>query len=162
LIRTQPKDASNYAGLGEAELALGDFRAAHAAFANAMARDGNDPALKQRLDFATLLSNLDPTVRWLSPQDKFSRSVRLLQMAAGDLSQCVASRPQAGTDNTTQLLSKAQTALGLPIPKQNVNDAAENNLNLAQQIWRTLVSACGAGTAPDEEALRLITEKLAK
>ncbi|HEX4749708.1 MAG TPA: tetratricopeptide repeat protein [Bryobacteraceae bacterium] len=162
LIRAQPKDFTNYAGLGEAELALGDFRAAHNAFANALARNSKNPTLKERLEFANLLSNLDPTVRWLSAQDKYSRTVQILQMASTDLTQCLTNHPQSGNDATTQLLSKAQTALSSSPPKQQVNEVAESNLNLAQQIWRTRVSACGSGAAPDEEALPLIMDKLAQ
>lgn len=162
LIRSNSKDAANWAGLGQAELDLGDFHAAHNAFANALTRDGNDPKVKQQLDLADLLSSIDPTVRWVSAQEKFDRSLRIVQMASADLAQCITNHPQLATDPATELVATAEKDLGAPKPKQPTNGMAESYLALAEQIWKTRTSLCGTNTADDEEALRLIMEKLAK
>lgn len=163
LIKLNPKDGGNYAGLGEANLALGDFRAAHAAFSSAVIRNRTDTALQQRLDLSLQLMNLDPTLRWLSAPDKYRRSREILQLADDDLQQCITNHPQLATQDAAQLAAAAQTELASPAPKQQpTNDLAEGTLSLAESIWHARTSLCGTGTAPDEEPLRLIMEKLAK
>ncbi len=162
LINLDPEDGGNYAGLGEADLLLGDFRAAHTAFSNAALHSGKDAALRGRLDLSLQLMNLDPTVRWLSAQEKYQRSRKILQLASDALEQCITNHPQLATDAASQLASAAQMAVRTPPPKQPNNEMAESTLSLSQDIWRARTSLCGTGTAPDEEALRLIMEKLAK
>jgi tetratricopeptide (TPR) repeat protein len=162
MIKADPKDPANYVGLGEAELDLGDFRAARAAFSNAEERDGNDPAIRERLQLAHTLSNLDPTFRWLSAQEKYARSRRILGLATDDLQQCILNHSERATDEANQLVTVAQSELSAPAPKQPTNEMAEGALSLAETIWRARTSVCGTGTASDEEPLRLIMEKLAK
>jgi tetratricopeptide (TPR) repeat protein len=162
LIKVDPKNGLYYAGLGESELASGDFRAAHAAFSNAEALDGNDPGMREHLQLARMLSNLDPTPRGLSARDKYARSVRILGLATGDLEQCITNHPERGTIEASQLAVTALRELSAPVPKQPTNEMAEGALSLAENIWRTRNNECGTGTAPDEEPLRLIMEKLGK
>ena len=162
LIKIEPENSGDYSGLGEAELALGDFRAAHTAFEDAKARGENGPALDKRLQLASMLSNLDPTLRWLSAPNKYARSMRILGLATGDLQQCITNHSERSTDAANQLLAGAQTELSAPIPKQPTNEMAEGALSLAASIWHTRTSVCGTGTSSDEEPLRLIMEKLAK
>ena len=63
LIRDDPDDGANYSGLGEAELALGNYREAKTAFQNAIHHGADAQA---RLDLATRMADLDPTPRYLS------------------------------------------------------------------------------------------------
>jgi tetratricopeptide (TPR) repeat protein len=162
LIKADPSNAANYAGLGDAELALGDFRAAHVAFSNAVAREPQNGGWRERLDLSITLSNLDPTLRWLSASDKYSRSMHVLQLSTSDLDQCITNHPQVATDEATQLVTAAQTELAATPPKQPTNGMAEAILSLAERTWHFRTSLCGTGTAADEEPLRLIMEKLAK
>lgn len=162
LIKLDPENGTNYAGLGEAELALGDFHAAHAAFWNAAARDKNNTEWRARLDLSKILSSLDPTLRGLSIEEKYLRSLHILQTATSDLDQCISNHAQLATADATQLVTEAQTKLAMPVPKQPANEMAEDNLSLAERIWRARTSLCGTAIAPDEEPLRLIMEKLAK
>jgi predicted Zn-dependent protease len=162
LIKARPADPADYAGLGQAELALGDFRAARVAFASAVARDGQMAQWRDRLALATQLSNLDPTVRWLPSAEKYSRSAGILQMATGDLQQCIVNHPERATDQAAILVSAAQQKLSAPAPKQPTNEMAEATLGLAQSLWQARTSLCGTGTAADEEPLRWMMEKLAK
>jgi tetratricopeptide (TPR) repeat protein len=162
LIRRDTNNSGYYAGLGETELAMGDFRAARAAFSSAESHGGKDGTMGGRLALATMLSNLDPTPRWLSEQDKYWRSVQILQLASSDLRQCITNHPQLATDDATQLVTTAQTQLASPAPQHLTNELAEGVLSLAERSWRTRNSLCSTGTAPDEEPLRLIMDKLAK
>ncbi len=162
LIKQNSRNAMAYAGLGDSELALGDFRAARSAFAAAVARDAGNPAWHSQLELATSLNSLDPTLRWLSPQDKYSRARQILQLAASDLQQCITNHLELATDDAKQLLDSADADLRSEPPKQVTNDLAEDTLSLAQKIWHMRTSLCGPSTASDEEALRLSMEKLSK
>ena len=162
LIKVDPRNASNYAGLGDAELALGDFRAAHLAFANAVAHDGKDEQLRARLQLTTTLISIDPMMRRLSDSEKYSRGVRILQMATDDLSQCITTHSSVATNEATQLVTAAQAELAAPAPKQPTNEMAEAVLSLAERIWQAKADLCGTETTTNEQALRLIMDKLAK
>ena len=161
LAKQHPRNASYFSGMGQADLALGDFRAAHAAFAAAVARDNRDPTLRKQLELAMQLSNMDPTPRWLSSQDKYVRSLHILDLTTTGLQQCITNHPQFATDDATQLISTAQTQLSAPPPNEPTNQMAENTVALAQRIWQTRTSLCGPVTADDEEPLRYMMEKLA-
>jgi predicted Zn-dependent protease len=143
LIRDDPKDRSDYAGLGQAELVLGDYHAAQVAFQNAGAED--------RAKFAADIASLDPTLRRLSAADKFARSQRVLQMARDTLAKC-----QPGGDD---LLKAADEMLAKKI-RTPTNELAEERLGLAEQIWDQRLSKCGPSSSSDEEALRLVMSKL--
>ena len=65
LIRDHPRDAGNYAGLGDAELARANYRNAEAAYQNAVRLSGGSQ-FDQRLQLAETTAALDPTVRWLA------------------------------------------------------------------------------------------------
>lgn len=162
LIKRDPKNAVNYAGLGEAELALGDFRAAHAAFSNAVAHDGDHADWRQRLNLSAQLSSMDPTLRWLSSEERYTRSRSVLQLATDDLNNCITNNPQVATEDARRLVEAASSELGGTLPKRPTNAMAESTLALAEGMWRARTSLCGSSTAPDEEALRLMMEKLAK
>ena len=162
LIKHDPKNPDNYAGLGEAELALGDFRAAHAAFSNAVGHDGDNATWRERLDLSAQLSSMDPTPRWLSSEEKYARSRKVLQLATDDLNNCITNNPQVATEDASRLVAAAFAELDSAPPKQATNAMAESTLALAEGIWKARTSLCGTSTAPDEEALRLMMDKLAK
>src|SRR5205085_550993 len=88
LLRLDPDDAEAYFGLAEAELEEGDFQAAHASLRNALRRKPGDAEIQQRLQLASALSELDPTPRRLTSEDKYSRSTRILDLAKANLAEC--------------------------------------------------------------------------
>jgi tetratricopeptide (TPR) repeat protein len=162
LIRRDAKNAEAYAGLGEADLELGDYRAAHAAFASASAQAGNDASIRSKLQLASTLAGLDPTPRWLGSAEKYQRSLRILGWAQQDLERCIQTRPMGASNEHQSLLEQAEDVMNRQTPKQATNELSEGTLALAQRIWQARLSACGAATAADEEALRLIMGKLAQ
>jgi tetratricopeptide (TPR) repeat protein len=161
LISKDPGDASAYEGLGEAEMQLGQYRPARAAFLQAAAlgagRQGVSTA--PRLMLLNEVIQLDPTPRRLPTAEKFERSLRILALAAGDLQARLEKKPDAANGESAALLKSAADA-GTAKPRVATNELAEQNLDLAMKIWKARVAMFGASTAPDEEALRLTMEHL--
>src|SRR5579883_2416552 len=151
LIRQDPGDARNYAGLGEAELALGNYREAQSAFQNAVRR-GADAG--PRLELAARLLNLDPTPRSLTTAAKFARATEILEMARDALARCPAA------PGAPKLLAGADAALAAKIRGPVTNEMAEARLAAAQTLWESRGPGCPAG--PGDEALSLIMKKLAE
>ncbi len=162
LLQKNPKDAAAYAGLGEADLQRGEYRSAHANFLAALYRDPHDDRIRSRLELATTLAVLDPTLRQLTSVEKYQRSLRILQLASIDLQECLAQKPTADSAALEQLLSTSVDAIPTRTPAQVTNEMAEPVLALAQQIWQARLRVCGAVTTPEEEPLRLIMLKLSQ
>ncbi|HEX3683006.1 MAG TPA: tetratricopeptide repeat protein [Bryobacteraceae bacterium] len=160
LVREQPENAQAHEGLGEAELELGDYGAAHAAFKAAFAQTPNDSNLRSKLQLASTLASLDPTPRWLPSAEKYQRSLRILEWAQQDLEKCIQRQPSGASGEQQNLLERAEDAMDYAKPAQMTNESSEGGLSLAEKIWQARLSACGPATAPDEEALRLIMAKL--
>jgi tetratricopeptide (TPR) repeat protein len=165
LLARDPEDASAYEGLGEAELEQGDYRAARAAFLQASYHHP-DQSVAPRLELLTEVTTLDPTPRKLESMEKYTRSMRILDMARADLQRHIDGNPtiaalgtEASTE-TAQLLKEAADAAAKKTPRNVTNEMAEAALDLAEKMWKARIGVFGAGTAPDEEPLRLIMEKL--
>jgi tetratricopeptide (TPR) repeat protein len=150
-----PEDAGNYAGLGDAELAQGNYRNAEAAYRSA-ARLNDGSQFEQRLQFAETMAALDPTVRWLSSTEKYRRSMRILQLARDTLNRC------AQSDEAKGLMADTDKVLAEKIRGPMNNELAEDRLALAGQLWETRLTSCGPSTSPGEESLRLVMAKLAQ
>lgn len=146
-----PNGGENYAGLGEAQLALGNCREAQMAFQNAIRHGAN---VQDRLDLATRVAGLDPTPRNLSMAEKFSRSGEILELARDALSKC------ATGDQAKTLLDDADKSLTAKIRGTLTNEMSEDRLAMAQTIWEFTSSNCAS--APKDEALALIMTKLAE
>ncbi len=162
LIREQPNHAAWYAGLGETDLEMGDYHAAHSEFAAASARNPQDAKIKAQSQLASTLAGLDPTPRWLPSAEKYQRSVRILSAAQEDLEKCIQSQPNGATKEQGDLLQNAENAMYASPPAQKWNEVSEQDLGLAQRIWQARVDTCGPSTSPEEETLRLIFAKLAQ
>ena len=145
LIRHSPNDASLDEGLGQAELALGDFRAAQIAFLSAFSRSPAIPGLQQRIELSGSLAALDPTPRRLSSAEKLRRSQEVLLLAQGEAADCL---PQP-------LPTQPE-----PLKTAVTNEAAEHLLSLAAQLWRDVQKSCPARTSARSEKLRLLMRKL--
>jgi tetratricopeptide (TPR) repeat protein len=155
LIEMNPDDATAYAGLGEAEMQRGEYRAARTAFTQAAMHHAGE-ATGSRLLLLNEVIQLDPTPRRLPTAEKFERSLRILALAKGDLEAQLQKRPEAANAESADLL----TAAAKP-PTVVTNEMAEQNLDLATKIWKLRVALFGPSVAPDKEALKLTMERLA-
>ncbi len=142
LIRVDSEDKSNYEGLGHAELALGNYRAAATAFRSAGAT--------AQADLADEMAGLDPTLRLLSSAEKFRRSVRILELARDALARCPVDAQSEG------LLDQADKELKARVRGNVTNELAEERLMLAEQLWQQRKSNCASSGSTDEALARLM------
>ena len=156
MIDRDPKDADAHSGLGDAELEMGQYRNARSAFLTALRYKPHDASIQKRLDLSKALTNLDPTPRRLASMEKYGRSIHILQLAYDNLNACLAQHPGAAT----QSLSKARDALAAKPPTHASNELSEEVLGIAEKTWQARAASCGASVSPEDEALRLIIEKL--
>jgi tetratricopeptide (TPR) repeat protein len=142
LVGDGPGDSSNYEGLGEAELALGNYRDAETAFQNAGSSDQADRAAE--------MAELDPTIRRLSSAEKFRRSVQILTQVRDVLASC------AADSQSHDLLDAADKEITARVRGAITNELAEERLALAEQLWRQRKAACASSTASDDALARLM------
>jgi thioredoxin-like negative regulator of GroEL len=147
LIQSDANNADGYIGLAESNLQRSEYRPALAAFLQAYRHKPNDSEIRRRMEFASMMAGLDPTLRQLSSAEKYQRSTRILQMTDDALARC-----------TGQL----STSTPVKPPAHVTNEMAEEQLGIAERLWQTRIQRCGPSTSPDEEALRLIMAKLAQ
>ncbi|MGI9073533.1 MAG: tetratricopeptide repeat protein [Bryobacteraceae bacterium] len=162
LIQQNPSDAEAYAGLGEAELEHGRYRAAKAAFIAAFMHKPNGVFLRQRMQLANMMTTLDPTPRELPSVEKYRRGLRILDLSRASLEQCITSHANASSNETQELLGGAQVALSAKARARVTDELTEETLDLTEKIWQARIKACGASTSPEEEPLRLIMERLSR
>jgi tetratricopeptide (TPR) repeat protein len=139
LIEQDPGDRSNAAHLGDAELALGNYRSAENAFSKAGEID--------RARLADQIAELDPTARSLSSAEKFRRSERVLEMARDDLKRCA---------GDPKLIDQASDLLDKRIRGAVTNELSEQRLLLAEQLWKSRPATC------NDAVLQQIIQKLAQ
>lgn len=161
LIERDPRDASAYAGLGDAELRRGDYRSARDAFLSATARNPEDTSIRHRVEVSSTLYALDPTARRLTSVEKYRRSLRILDLARSELEACIAKHPTATSDNNAQqLLTSANDTVKEKAPAAITNELAEHVLGLAEEMFQSRGKLCGA---PDnDDLLGLIMQKVAQ
>jgi tetratricopeptide (TPR) repeat protein len=155
LLHDRADDPDLYSGLGDAELGLGNYQAAEAAFQNAIGSGADRSRLEQRIELAGSVAGLDPTLRRLTSMEKFDRAVRILQLAIEALKHCDAN--DAGKE-----VGDAQKLLAERVRGNPANELAEERLSRAEQIWQMRLRACGPSTSVDEEPLRLMMAKIAQ
>jgi len=155
LIEKNPDDIDAYEGLGGDELALGDYRAALAAFLDANRRSPGNRTIQADIGLLNAMATIDPTPRRLSSTEKFARSTEILKLTRDALNGC------AKTDEARRMLDECDTMLTKKTPAHVTNELAEARLALAEQLWQARMRSCGPSTSEQEHALRLIMTKLA-
>jgi tetratricopeptide (TPR) repeat protein len=145
IVHDHPDNEQAYAGLGEAELQLGDYRAAQSALVSALRRKPDDAVVRQRLALVTQLAQLDPTYRHLPFQERLERSRKILTLALTELEQCAPRQENAEVDG---IANRARTALQ---PKRSrEEDPVETNLSISEDAWNYVHRACPQQPKPDD------------
>jgi tetratricopeptide (TPR) repeat protein len=150
VLRRDPRNANAYAGIGEAEMALGNFRAARADFAESLRLRPGDTAVTARLATTDSAVALDPTARGIGPAERLSRSRTLLERTLAATVGCGKSdTPVAGV---------ARRLLGAAIVDTRREVMTDSMVEVASALWSARPPSCGTTDA----ALRLVHARLAQ
>jgi tetratricopeptide (TPR) repeat protein len=144
VLGAAPEDGRAWMGVGEAELARDDYRAAAKAFDNALRIDPENSRATQRLTLCRDVLALDPTLVGLRSRDRYARSLKLLEGAVFAIQTCPGIGGTAESASRTAEARKALTARRLP---PSPSDAAEENTRLALELWTGMPDACRAPVA---------------
>ena len=150
MIAKDPKDVGAYEGLGEAELEQGRYNAARAAFLQASFHDPADVSIRSHLQMLNTVVGLDPTLRQLTSEEKYRRSLRILDMARAGLETCSPGNPLIASA-ASSISNKGLTPVN--------NEAAERVLTVAESLWRATNETCPTRSR-EEDALKLLMKKL--
>jgi tetratricopeptide (TPR) repeat protein len=158
LLRQHGPSAETYAGLGDAELARGNYRSARTNFAVAAKLAPGDSAIARRLGLTQRVIALDPTQRGLGSEERYRRSVELLKLTLQGADSCLAD-VGATTRATTD---SAKVAVARPPPQSTRRqEAVEMNMDLAERLWEMGRGACPDLAATDE-SVALVLERVAQ
>jgi tetratricopeptide (TPR) repeat protein len=133
ILRRESQDPDAHAGLGEAEFARGNYRAARVNFEAALRLRPADEASRQRLDLSNQVLAVDPAQRGLSREEQYQRSLKILELTVASATSCLAS-PISAT--TRDLIDSANKGLKQRIHPAQDLEAMEKNMQLAERIWQ--------------------------
>jgi tetratricopeptide (TPR) repeat protein len=154
LLRKDPNDAESYAGIGEAELAQGNYPSAQANLTRAAELAPADSAIAQRLGLAQQVIDLDPTRRGLGLAERYRRSVELLRLTLQASQGCMSN---ANADAVVDSARTAMVTTRRPLIRQ---DAVDLNIDLAERLWGLRSDGCA--TPPNQRPLALVLERVAQ
>ncbi|MGA3203249.1 MAG: tetratricopeptide repeat protein [Bryobacteraceae bacterium] len=158
ILRNHPEDADAYAGLGESEFARGNYQTARGDFQAAANLRPSDLEISRRLELSNDVLALDPMRRGIGPVEQYERSVRMVELAKSAIRQCSSTLSPLEQD----ALDEAQKAETKRVPSAQMSKALEENLNLAEQLWKIRLEECKRATTAAEEPLRLVLGKIAQ
>jgi tetratricopeptide (TPR) repeat protein len=154
ILRARPEDRQAHAGLGEAELALGNYRTARSAFESALRLDPTDRAASEGRVLAAEVLAMDPLSRGVGSEERWRRTLRILEIAKQGVERC-----GVASESVSQLGEKARSLTKRRVPAQNRLEAIEEGLDLAEQLWQAR-SKCRAESRV-ETAVELVLAKAA-
>ena len=149
IIRRTPGDGEAYAGLGQAEFTLGEFRSAQQAFKAASLRNPDDVTSKKHLELVEQILALDPKLGGLNTSEKYARSRKLVEAALGSLDQCLATKAYSPPPSTTEIADAARKSLLYRGRPRSLSDSVEVNIALSERLWKVRID-CGPPKASDE------------
>lgn len=146
-------------GRGEAELALGNWSAARDAFRQVLRLDPQDEHARARDRLSGDLLSLDPRLRRLSSAERQRRSAALLSAVLAEFDACASGAADAPALSAIQpAVDAARRMAGAARRRVAPGDAAEDNLDLAMQIWSSTRAACPA--TGDASAVEILMRRL--
>jgi tetratricopeptide (TPR) repeat protein len=159
LLRRSPSNADAYAGLGEADLALGQFQAGRAAFRSAVRARPSDSSIVRRLRVIDSVLALDPTGRGLSDAERLTRSRALLERTLVALDACAAADTVAAD---VAVLDSARAERAAPKPRGDLTAVTERKLSLAETLWRMRPADCVLPTGEQSDILELLQRSISR
>jgi CIC family chloride channel protein len=158
ILEKDKHDAAAYDGLGEAEVAQDNFRGAQRAFKAALRMAPADANAAKRLELVEHVLAMDPTLRGLSAAERYRRSQRLMETALGSLDECLGTMKGAPPASVKELSDSAHKSLLRRGRPSSHGDSTEENLDMAEQLWKARTDLCGASETADEPLSRLMAK----
>jgi tetratricopeptide (TPR) repeat protein len=160
VVRSEAGALEAHRGLGEAELTLGNWAAARDAFRQVLRLDPRDETAQARAKLCSDLLSLDPRLRRLSSAERQRRSAALLAAVLAQFDAC-ASGAGAAPELAAMgpAVDAARHLAGAARRRVAPGDAAEDNLDLAIQIWSNTRAVCPA--AGDVSVVETLMRRLA-
>src|ERR1017187_8211474 len=115
-------------------------------------------AARQGLDRCDELFTLDPTLRGLAPAERLVRSLKLVELTQNQTSQCIGPNP---LPELQELFERAARAMKEHVSAARESEAAESNLDLAEQLWQASRKECES-PPPADSPLALILARIAQ
>ena len=155
ILQRSPDDGIAYAGMGDAALALGNFRTARADLAIASRLLPGDTVIAERLALADTLLVLDPMQRGIGYQERAARSRMLLEATVAATERCAGLAPMSAiADSARFLLTPRPSRRGPAVD-------ADQMLGLAAELWAARPSGCPNARSIRERALAILNVRLA-
>ena len=151
ILRDTPDLADAFAGLGEAEFAQGNYRAAESNFQSAVRLAPGEKGSEEGLQRSNELLRLDPMTRDIGTEERLRRSRELVRLTLAETSRCIGTNLPSGW---RELELEAETLLNA---SRNL-DSVETNLELSERIWQLRKTQC----KPPPESISPLTLVLAK
>ncbi|MEO8028875.1 MAG: tetratricopeptide repeat protein [Bryobacteraceae bacterium] len=158
ILRDAPANADAYAGLGESEFARANYRSAQRDFQVALRLAPDNQTTRRRLDACNELLTLDPMIRGLGIAERFRRSLKLVELTVAEIGKCAGETPSVETQD---LIDKANKALKATVRFASQAEAAESNLDVAEQLWQARKKDCKT-PPPTDSPLALVLARLAQ
>ena len=161
LADASPLDPEAHIGLGHAEFALGNYAAARSAFISSLRLAPNAAGAagaRKALEISDQVLNLDPMRRGLGGQERYQRSVYVLQQVIERGVQCMTPAHALAAKG---LIDSANAALTRRLPSGGQTEAAEANLDAAEKLWQAAKADCKPAIAADDP-LQLVLAKAAQ
>ncbi len=150
VLRRDPRNADAYVGAGDAELALGNLRAARADFSEALRLRPADTSFAARLALVDSVFALDPTARGIGAAQRLARSRGLLERTLSAVTRC--GEPKA------PFTDAARRLLGSSVIDGRREALVDSMVEVATSLWSSRPSSCGT----TDWALRLLHARIAQ
>ncbi len=158
IVNRDGRDTEALVALGEAELALERFQNAGDVFRRAQKLRPDDDAIRGRLLVAEEILMLDPTPRGLGARERYRRSQALVELTRNALVGCASFDDQTPVpDALQQLLKTAGEAASTRRQPRSYDDATEENIATAGELWSYRGTMCGPPGDSFEPLSRVMT-----
>jgi hypothetical protein len=148
-------------GLGQARFALAEYPAALAAFRRAHELDPSNEVTSGRLALCEGILALDPTAGGLRTRERHRRSLALVEQTLAAADSCLAVPAAASNDDSLATLAgTARARLHARRRPPSLADATEDNVRLAEDLWRLSRARCPA--AGPDDSLGLLLARLSR
>jgi CIC family chloride channel protein len=136
------QDPEALEGLGDAEFANGEYRAARDAYRAGLKIDPANPAITKRADLCERILALDPDLPGLGAAQRYERSLKIVAGVMEELARC-------GGGGDKNAVQQAQAALARQKRPSSYSDAADSDRALALELWASRPRSCAAAGGDD-------------